>query len=117
MNPVTGQQSQIQVVQMQASSVPSSSQPQQIYITTQPISTAHETDENQRLTFTEYFVEPNQQPAIITSSSLYQPQQTSNVKVQKVKQPQQSINVVQNVERSERDQVKRAKQAESARLR
>lgn len=77
-NPVTGQQSQIQVVQVQSSGVPSS-QPQQILITTQPINSAHEQDENRRLTFTEYFVEPNQQPTIITSS-IYQQPQTSNIK-------------------------------------
>jgi hypothetical protein len=78
-NPVTGQQSQIQVVQMQTSGMPSSSQPQQILITTQPITTADVQDENRRVAFTEYFVEPNQQPTIITNS-MYQPQQSSNVK-------------------------------------
>lgn len=77
-NPVTGQQSQIQVVQMQTSGVPSS-QPQQILITTQPITTADVQDENRRVAFTEYFVESNQQPTIITNS-MYQPQQTSTVK-------------------------------------
>jgi hypothetical protein len=76
-NPVTGQQSQIQVVQMPASGVPSS-QPQQILITTQPI--GNEQDENRRIAFADYFIEQNQQPTIITTNSLYQPSHASNVK-------------------------------------
>lgn len=77
-NPVTGQQSQIQLVQMPTSGVPSS-QPQQILITTQPI--GNEQDENRRLAFTEYFVEPSQHQTVITTNSIYQqPSQPSNAK-------------------------------------
>ncbi|KAI6177140.1 hypothetical protein M3Y97_00874500 [Aphelenchoides bicaudatus] len=90
-----------------------SSQPQQILITTQPLT--NEQDENRRLAFTtDYFIEPNQQPTIITANSIYQPPQATNVKVQRgIKQ----IGVAPMSERSEKEQIKRAKQAESARLR
>jgi hypothetical protein len=59
---------------MPVSGVPSS-QPQQILITTQPL--GNEQDENRRIAFPDYFIEQNQHPTMITTTSLYQPPHAS----------------------------------------
>ncbi|KAI6214898.1 BMA-GEI-4, isoform b [Aphelenchoides besseyi] len=108
LNSATGQPGQIQVVQMPTSAV-SSSQPQHILITTQSVGPG-DPDDGRRVAFAEYFVD---QPTIIATPYTTQPI-SNNVKFQKSGKQSGSSN---QTERTEREMIKRAKQAEAARQR